>query len=375
MILIVDDKIENITALKKVLEMHHFDVDTALSGQEALRKILKQPYQLIILDVQMPDMDGFEVAEAISGFSKTSDIPIIFLSAVNISKDFITKGYDSGGHDYLVKPFDPDILILKAKTFIRLYEQKNELSRMRFELLEEIEQRKKAESKKDEFISIASHELKTPLTSVKGYMQLAEISMKRDEKDNALKFLDRSSNQLNKLNALVVELLDISKMETGNLNYNFADFDFEVFLENAIDVFKRSNPGWNIIRSGSAAMTICADEFRLEQVILNYLSNAIKYSEENHEIFIDVQLLDRNEIKVSIKDNGIGISKEDQPLLFSKFYRVAQSSHKYQGLGMGLYICAEIIQKHGGTFGVESDLGAGATFHFTLPTSAHQHTL
>lgn len=367
MILIVDDKIENITALKKILELHHFVVDTALSGKEALRKILKQSYELIILDVQMPEMDGFEVAEAISGFSKTSDIPIIFLSAVNISKDFITQGYDSGGHDYLVKPFDPDILVLKARTFIKLYEQKNELAKMKYELLEEIEQRKKAESKKDEFISIASHELKTPLTSVKGYMQLAELSVKSDEKENALKFIDRSSNQLNKLNALIVELLDISKMETGNLNYNFSEFGFENFLDNVIDVFQRSNPQWNIIRSGKADISLSADEFRLEQVILNYLSNAIKYSEETDSIYIDIALLDSKEIKVSIRDNGIGISKEEQPFLFGKFYRVPQSSHKYQGLGMGLYICAEIIQKHGGSYGVESDLGRGSTFHFTLP--------
>ena len=372
MILIVDDKIENITALKKILELHHFVVDTALSGQDALRKILKQSYQLIILDVQMPEMDGFEVAEAISGFSKTSDIPIIFLSAVNISKDFITKGYDSGGHDYLVKPFDPDILILKVKTFIRLYEQKNELARIKYELMEEIEQRKKAESKKDEFISIASHELKTPLTSVKGYMQLAEISVKGDEKDNALKFLDRSSSQLNKLNNLIVELLDISKMETGNLTYNFAEFSFRNFIENTIDVFQRSNTGWNVICSGVADIQICADEFRLEQVILNYLSNAIKYSENTHEIYVDIQIIDANEVRISVKDNGIGISKAEQPFLFEKFYRVPQLSHKYQGLGMGLYICAEIIQKHGGTYGVESDLGSGATFYFTIPI--HQPT-
>jgi len=372
MILIVDDKIENITALKKILELHHFVVDTALSGQEALRKILKHPYQLIILDVQMPEMDGFEVAEAISGFSKTSDIPIIFLSAVNISKDFIMKGYDSGGHDYLVKPFDPDILILKAKTFIRLYEQKNELARIKFELMEEIEQRKKAESKKDEFISIASHELKTPLTSVKGYMQLAEISLKSDEKENALKFLNRSSSQLNKLNNLVVELLDISKMESGNLTYNFAEFAFEDFMNNTLDVFRRSNPGWNIVRKGGAHINLCADEFRTEQVILNYLSNAIKYSEPSSDVYLHIEVIDDREIKVSVQDNGIGISKSEQPFLFDKFYRVAQSSHKYQGLGMGLYICAEIIKKHGGTYGVESDLGAGSTFYFTLPV--HQKT-
>lgn len=145
MILIVDDKQENIFSLKRILELNGFDVDTADSGEEALKKILKQSYVLIILDVQMPGMDGFEVADAISGFSKAKDIPIIFLSAVNTEKRFIAKGYDSGGIDYITKPVDPDILILKVRTFCRLYEQTKALNDTQRALQEEIEIRKKAE--------------------------------------------------------------------------------------------------------------------------------------------------------------------------------------------------------------------------------------
>ncbi len=145
MILIVDDKPENIFALKKLLEVHSFDVDTALSGEEALRKVLKNSYALIILDVQMPVMDGFEVAEALSGLSKAKDIPIIFLSAANTDKKFITKGYSSGGIDYIGKPVDPDILVLKVKTFHRLYEQARELNEMQLLMRQEIDARKKAQ--------------------------------------------------------------------------------------------------------------------------------------------------------------------------------------------------------------------------------------
>lgn len=145
MILIVDDRQENLFSLQKLLELHRFDVDTASSGEEALRKILKNTYSLIILDVQMPGMDGFEVAEAITGYSKSRDIPIIFLSAVNTDKRFITKGYSSGAIDYVVKPFDPDILLLKVKTFCRLHEQTQELNAIQKALREEIEFRKQAE--------------------------------------------------------------------------------------------------------------------------------------------------------------------------------------------------------------------------------------
>ncbi|MGZ3917138.1 MAG: response regulator, partial [Flavisolibacter sp.] len=123
MILIVDDTPENIFSLKTLLQLNLYEVDTAASGEEALKKILKKDYELVILDVQMPGMDGYEVAENITGYSKTKDIPIILLSAVNIDKRFITKGYASGGVDYITKPFDPDLLLLKVKTFCRLYEQ------------------------------------------------------------------------------------------------------------------------------------------------------------------------------------------------------------------------------------------------------------
>ena len=145
MILIVDDKPENILSLKRVLELNSFNVDTALSGEEALKKILLNNYYLIILDVQMPGMDGFEVAEAITGLNKTKNIPILFLSAVNTHKKFVTKGFESGGVDYLTKPFVPDILILKVRTFYRLYEQSKKLNAAYIQLKQEIETRKKAE--------------------------------------------------------------------------------------------------------------------------------------------------------------------------------------------------------------------------------------
>jgi len=134
MILIVDDRPENILPLQKILHLHQYETDTAESGEDALKKILKQSYSLIILDVQMPGMDGFEVAETLAGYSKAKDIPIIFLSAINTDKRFITQGYSSGGIDYVAKPFDPDILLLKVRTFIRLYEQQEELRRNKEEL-------------------------------------------------------------------------------------------------------------------------------------------------------------------------------------------------------------------------------------------------
>ncbi|HYG14642.1 MAG TPA: response regulator [Bacteroidia bacterium] len=162
MILIVDDKPENLFSLKSILALNGFEVDTADSGEAALRKILKNTYSLIILDVQMPVMNGFEVAETISSYSKSKDVPILFLSAVNKDKGFITKGYKSGGMDYITKPVDPDILLLKVKTYYKLYEQKLELNRIQESLLKEIDGRKKAQ----EELSQRMEELRLVLESL-----------------------------------------------------------------------------------------------------------------------------------------------------------------------------------------------------------------
>ena len=362
MILIVDDKPENLIALSKALEGRGFQTDTALSGEETLKKVLKHEYELIILDVQMPGMDGFEVAETISGYSKTADIPIIFLSAVNISKEFITKGYASGGKDYLVKPFDTDILVLKIQTFIKL-------SVIQQALQAEIQKRTQAEAKKDEFISIASHELNTPLTSAKGYLQLAEMSLQNQDTDQAKMYLERSNKQLSKLNRLVTELLDATKIESNKLKLACKHFQVATFLENAINNIHQSYPDSSIVMQGVdlSGLSIYGDENRLEQVLLNYISNAIKYAPDSKEVMVEALLLPDESLQISVTDRGIGISEDRQQQLFQKYYRVEESACKFQGLGMGLFICAEIIKLHKGAVGVKSEQGKGSTFYFRIP--------
>jgi len=371
MILIVDDRPENLISLQKVLQAHSFEVDTASSGEEALKKVLKNNYVLIILDVQMPDMDGFEVAETISGFSKAKDTAIIFLSAVNTELKFITKGYLSGGLDYITKPVDINVLLLKIKTFYRIYEQNRKLNEVQEKLLEEIEFRKQAEHKKDEFISIASHELKTPLTSVKGYIQLLQRSLNRDDKTMAQNHLEKASTQLEKLNELIVDLLDISKIESGKMKFNMKSFYADNMVDNAIEMLQQSNPDFKISKLGKTDEMIFGDEMRLEQVVINFITNAIKYAPGTNQVNVTTNIKDEK-LYLAVKDFGIGISKEQQDKIFDKFYRVEDNSNRFNGLGIGLYICSEIINRHGGTIGVKSVPDEGSEFYFIIPTTEEE---
>ena len=366
MILIVDDSPENIISLKKVLEKNDFEVDTASSGEEALKKILKKSYVLIILDVQMPGMDGFEVAEAISGYSKAKETAIIFLSAATANVNLITRGYSSGGLDYISKPVDMNILLLKVKTFYRIYEQSRALNEMQIALRAEIEFRKEAERKKDEFISIASHELKTPMTSIKGYIQLLERSLDKNDKETIRKRLHKVQNQIEKLNLLIADLLDISKIESGKLKFNKQPFSFDGMLDHIIEIMQQSNPHVKIIKNGSVKNSVFGDEMRLEQVIINFITNAIKYGPDGEEIHINSELRE-NQIYFSVRDFGIGMSEDHLKKVFDKFYRIEETSERFQGLGIGLYICQEIIDRHDGIIGVKSNLGEGSEFYFQLP--------
>lgn len=368
MILIVDDKPENLFSLRQLLELHNFEVDTAGSGREALKKVLDNQYALIILDVQMPEMDGFEVAQAFSGYSKSQDIPIIFLSAVNIDDQFIKKGYASGAVDYVTKPVNGDILLLKVKTFYRLFEQNQKLRQMELVLREEIEFRKLAERKKDEFISIASHELKTPLTSVKGYLQILQrlihASGDRKQKD----FIGNTLVQIDKLNSLVQDLLDVSKIESGKLRLNKKHFDFQNLLDNTIHVITQAHPRSIIKAKGTKNVQVYGDEGRIGQVLANYFTNAIKHSAEAADILVKTALTPDQFLKIQIR-SGEEAPRTVQESIFNKFYRVDEATRQYHTLGIGPYICSEIIQRHGGKVGVQSEPGKGSSFYFTIPLS------
>ncbi|WPO84164.1 PAS domain-containing sensor histidine kinase [Chryseobacterium sp. JJR-5R] len=219
-------------------------------------------------------------------------------------------------------------------------------------------------AKKDDFIALASHELKTPLTSMSAYLQLL-ARLETDAKNKT--FVDKLQYQLKKLSSLVDDLLDVSKIEAGKIHFAKEDFDLREVVEEAVDMIVHSNPGYSItFECLSSKCTITGDSHRIEQVVINLLTNAIRYSPDSNSLKVFL-IEEDDQIKVGVEDYGIGIAQEKLQNIFSRYYRVDSGNGKVSGLGIGLYICNEIICRHNGKIWAESTLGKGSTFWFTLP--------
>jgi len=232
--------------------------------------------------------------------------------------------------------------------------------------IEDITERKEIERRKDDFLSIASHELKTPLTTIKGYMQILERNVPEEASDKYNNTLDKVIKQVDRLNNLISELLNVSRIQTGNIELHESSFDFDKMVKEVIDGFQASAHHHKIILKGKTDTTVMADESHIIQVLTNLLSNAMKYGPESE--IIEVTISNVSEfVKVSVKDSGVGMSAEDKKKVFERFYRSNDIQKNFPGMGIGLYICDQIIKNHQGTLWVESEKGKGATFSFTLP--------
>ncbi|TEW66980.1 PAS domain-containing protein [Mucilaginibacter phyllosphaerae] len=232
--------------------------------------------------------------------------------------------------------------------------------------IEDITDRREIERRKDDFLSIASHELKTPLTTIKGYVQVMNRLLPENASEKFKTVLQKTGIYITRLNNLISELLDVSRIQTGNIELHKEPFDFDKMVAEAVENIQSVTKTHTIILKGSTGITYVGDESHIVQVINNLLSNAIKYSPEEHQINVYLSRVS-DFVKVSVTDTGMGISHEDQNKIFDRFFRVGEIQQRFPGMGIGLYICSEIIKNHGGTIWVESEKGQGSNFSFTLP--------
>ncbi|KQR95670.1 PAS domain-containing sensor histidine kinase [Chryseobacterium sp. Leaf180] len=232
--------------------------------------------------------------------------------------------------------------------------------------IEDITDKIEVDRRKDDFLSIASHELKTPLTTIKGLVQLLQRMPPENASEKYLTTLEKVGTYVDRLNNLITELLDTSKIQSGNIELHNEPFRIEKTVKDTVENLSVATPGYDIKISGNAGATIMGDELQISQVINNLISNAIKYSPGSSKVDVYISKVG-DFIKISVKDYGMGISPHDKEKIFERFYRARDIQKKFPGLGIGLYISHEIIINHKGTLWVESDLGEGSTFSFTLP--------
>lgn len=377
-ILIVDDKQSNLIAMQAGLKGCGYEIIEALSGKEALRLVKEHSFACILLDVQMPFMDGFETAIHIRRSPLSQNTPIIFATAIHRTEEYEEFGYGAGAVDYLFKPINTKILQAKVAIFVALYLQSEEIKNKNL-LLEEAlvkanenKALKDALSARDEFISMASHELKTPITPLTLQMQTFIDLMERGgfdsvEPERLLRMLKTSQGQVGRLSRLVNELVDVSRTSTDKLELNKSKFDLCSLIKKVVVDFAEE-----IERSGSSVSleahgTIEGywDAFRIEQIVVNLLINSLKYGLRK-PVRIEVSKVNENSVKFCFYDQGIGIAEENLKRIFNRFER-AVSNTNYSGLGLGLYISEQIVLRHNGKITVESELEKGSAFIVELP--------
>ncbi|MDB4969942.1 MAG: response regulator receiver sensor hybrid histidine kinase [Myxococcales bacterium] len=383
-ILLVDDVPANLLALEAVLEPLGHRLIKARSGTEALKHVMDEEFALILMDVQMPDMDGFQTVALIKQRPKSVRVPIIFITAIAKEAQHISTGYQYGAVDYITKPFDADILRAKISVLVSLHLQAERIVRQQALLLKrrhELEQqqmkRALAESHnlmKDQFLAAISHELRTPLNVIVGWTDLLVAGGLDAEKTRrAIETIQRSANVQKKL---IDDLLDVSRMLVGKLKLEPEQTRVATVIQAAVDSLQPEARAKGVqLRSGileeCGEVTADLDPARMEQVFGNLLSNAVKFTPAGGSVEVALSRCS-GVADVEVRDTGIGIVSAELPFVFDRFWQSAHPNpQRTQGLGLGLAIVRQLVELHGGTVEAHSaGPGSGSTFTVKLPLSA-----
>ncbi|MGB3188339.1 MAG: hybrid sensor histidine kinase/response regulator [Limnoraphis sp.] len=379
-ILIVDDTPENLRLLSSMLEEQSYKVRKATNGKQALKAIEAQSPDLILLDILMPEMNGYQIAKHLKSLDSTRDIPIIFLSALNDTMDKVFA-FDVGGVDYITKPFQVQEVLVRVRTQITLRNQQKQLREQNQKLQQEIKERQKIESALRVYIHAVSHDLRNPVT---GMLMILNnlLSKKSSDSPSSLtvntNILEQMANscdrQLNLLNSLV----ETSDTDLQGISLNCQPLDLVTFTQQLITewqpIFDKNKVGLNHTLPSSLPQ-VQADSTQLWRVFDNLFSNAIKYNLPGLNLTLSTEIISDKKakrkscnqwIKYTISDNGVGINPEESEKLF-ELYKRGKNVGKIKGLGLGLYLCRQIINGHGGEIGVIPSNNSGVSFWFTLP--------
>ncbi len=360
-ILIVDDVMSNVLLLKILLTNEKFQVCTANCGNACIEQARKEHPDLILLDVMMPDINGFDTAVIMKKDDELKDIPIIFLTALNTPQDLV-KGFQVGASDFLTKPFNKEELVMRVMQQISLVAAKRIIERQNREL-------KATLNNRDKMYSVIAHDLRSPMASIRMVLNLVVQSTSEETVGPELyTLLDQANRESEEVHDLLDNLLKWTKSQTGRLNVVLQDLDLNDIIPGVVEIFEMIAQTKHItldLQKTEAPLKVKADNDMMKTVLRNFMSNAIKFSPENSTI----QILVANEgdfARVSVKDEGVGIAADRIDTIFHKG-ETTYGTGGEEGSGLGLQLCQDFARKNGGDCYVESVEGQGSTFSFTVP--------
>lgn len=376
-LLIVDDLPENLQALAKIIEQDDREIYQASSGDTALALLLEHDFALAILDVMMPDMNGFELAELMRGTEKTRHIPIVFVSAGGRELNYAFKGYETGAVDFLHKPLDIAAVKSKVNVFVSLHQQRTQV-KQQVEALEKSQRQlhatqaelERALKMRDDFISLVAHELRTPLNTLHIESQVRQLQLQRGDlsvfnKERLQSMVERDTRQINSMVRLINDMVDVSRVNTGNLSIRLEKINLSQLVTRVVDDFTPQAAAAGSSFNIDVVEDVYGswDDFRVEQIIINLITNALRYG-DGKPVDVVLTVID-DAVEIYVQDQGNGIAVSEQQRIFEKFERLGNNKVR-EGLGMGLYIARQLAEAHGGSLSVSSNLGEGSRFTLRL---------
>lgn len=368
-ILIVDDNTDNLQLAASFLVSNNYDVAVAGNSPEALEVLKEIKPDLILLDVMMPEINGFQLCTLIKGSNDTKNIPVIFLTAMKEAQD-IVRGFEVGGVDFVSKPFNKSELLARVQTHIELKKSRDLVDKQNKTLVEKNKQLEKLDNEKNGLLAITSHDLKNPLSAINNYLEVLETNYDKIESEQLLEIVQSAKKASKKAIHITSDLITLHEFESGVFKTQKSKFDVYKLTCNILHEYELKAKSKNIkfnYKCTDDKLIVNSDESKIERIISNLVSNALKFSEKNKNIWINI--IDLGEtFHFLVKDEGPGIKKDEQKQIFTKFSKISnrptggESSSK-----LGLSIVKLIVEKLGGRVWFESEYGKGSTFYVELP--------
>ena len=364
-LLLVDDRPENLLAMEAVLEPLGHEMVRAGSGEEALRHLLARDFAVIILDVQMPGLDGFETATQIKQRDRTRDIPIIFVTAMSRESEHRMRGFETGAVDYIFKPVEPDLLRAKVRVFIELFMNTRLLQEQQAQLSQKTAELERSNADLEQFSYIASHDLQEPLRVIGGYLELLEDRIGDGLDGTAVEWMGRVTTAAQRMSALLTDLLAYARAGAGAPVAVAVDLDqaLQVALDNVAVAINES--GASVKRH--PLKPVMATMTEVTQIFQNLVANAVKYRGDNHPVIEVDATTAGSDVIVCVADNGRGVPEDQLERVFGMFERL--DGDPFPGTGLGLAVCRKLVDRLGGRIWMERNEGPGVTVKFALPAA------